>query len=131
MGNRTSPVEFRVPYPRDKSRFCKEYGLNRYWAGVHWSVRKKNADAMHDTVAAVLSSAKIKRETFAKPVKVTFWHDDRLDIDNHAVIEKLIVDSLRGWLLENDDKRFYRKKVSCFHTEDYIRVRIEVCDASC
>lgn len=128
MGNRTSPVEFRIPYPKNKSQFCKEFGLNRYWAGAHWSVRKRNADAMHDTVAVVLTNAHIKRNTFGKPVKITFWHNDRLDIDNHAVIEKLIVDSIRGWLLDNDDKRFYREKVSRFHGEDYIRVRIEVFD---
>lgn len=128
MGNRTSPVEFRIPYPRDKSRFCKDFGLNRYWAGAHWSIRKKNADKMHDTVAIALSNEKINRETFAKPVKITFWHNDRMDIDNHAVIEKLIVDSLKGWLLDDDSRKFYKARESRFHSEDYIRVRIEVCD---
>lgn len=123
---RTSPVEFVIPYPRNKSQYCKDYGLNAYYAGMHWSRRKQNADRMHDTVTAVLARDGISRLPFNRPVKITFWHDDRMDIDNHAVIEKLIVDALKGWLLLGDDRRFYGERVSKFHAGDGVRVRIEL-----
>lgn len=123
---RTQPVELKIPYPRNKSQFCKAYGLNAYYAGMHWSRRKDNADRMHDTVTAVLLRDHVSRLPFAKPVRITFWHCDRMDIDNHAVIEKLIVDALKGWLLENDDRRFYVERVSKFHADECVRVRIEV-----
>lgn len=122
---RTQPVEFCVHYPRNKSRFCKEYGLNAYYAGMHWSRRKDNADRMHAVVTAALVEAKIGRTPFGRPVRITFWHNDRMDIDNHAVVEKLIVDALKGWLLIGDDRRFYTERASKFHAEDCIRVRIE------
>lgn len=123
---RTQAVEIRVPYPRNKSQFCKSYGLNAYYAGMHWSKRKENADRMHETVAAVLLRDHVSRMPFGKPVRITFWHNTKMDIDNHAIVEKLIVDALKGWLLVNDDRRFYVERVSKFHSEDYIRVRIEV-----
>lgn len=123
---RTSPVEIRIPYPRNKSQFCKAYGLNSYYAGMHWAQRKQNADRMHAAVTAVLAQEHISRMPFARPVRITFWHNDRMDVDNHAIVEKLIVDALKGWLLTNDDRRFYIERVSKFHADDCIRVRIEV-----
>lgn len=123
---RTSPVEIRIPYPRNKSQFCKAYGLNAYYAGMHWAQRKQNADRMHDTVTAVLAQEHIGRMPFARPVRITFWHNDRMDVDNHAIVEKLIVDALKGWLITNDDRRFYVERVSKFHADDCVRVRIEV-----
>ena len=123
---RTQPVELRIPYPRNKSQFCKNFGLNAYYAGMHWAQRKQNADRMHDTVTAVLAQEHISRMPFEKPVRITFWHDDRMDVDNHAIVEKLVVDALKGWLLTNDDRRFYVERVSKFHADGCIRVRIEV-----
>lgn len=118
-------VEFCVPYPRSKSAYCKRYGLNSYWSGKPWPVRKKDADDMHAVVAYALQAQGITRSLFERPVRITFWHDDNMDIDNHAVVEKLIVDALKGWLLENDGKRWYRERISKFHDMDCVRVRIE------
>lgn len=61
---------------------------------------------------------------FEKPVSISFWHNTRMDVDNHAAIEKMTVDALKGWLLRNDDRRHYREKHSFFHDENYMRVVI-------
>ena len=34
-------------------------------------------------------------------------------------------DALKGWMLENDGKRWYRERISKFHDMDCVRVRIE------
>ena len=47
-----------------------------------------------------------------------------MDVDNHAAIEKMTVDALKGWLLRDDDRRHYREKHSFFHDENYMRVVI-------
>lgn len=52
------------------------------------------------------------------------WHNTRMDVDNHAAIEKMTVDALKGWLLRDDDRRHYREKHSFFHDENYMRVVI-------
>lgn len=100
-------IQFTIPYPRDRKRFTREYGLNAYYAGVHWSVRKKRAEAWHWEVRAALQQAKIPKKFFKKPVEISFFWDDRMDIDNHAFIAKCTVDALKGYLLEDDDRRHF------------------------
>ena len=118
-------VEFRIQYPKNMTQYCKRYGLNAYWAGKHWSQRKKDADDFHSIVWAELRKQGFPRAMFTKPVSISFFHNTRMDIDNHAAIEKMVVDALKGYFLENDSKRFYARKVSAFHDEPYMLVRIE------
>ena len=100
-------IQFTIPYPRDRKRFTREYGLNAYYAGVHWSVRKKRAEAWHWKVRAALQQAKIPKKLFKKPVEISFFWDDRMDIANHAFIAKCTVAALKGYLLEDDDRRHF------------------------
>ena len=34
------------------------------------------------------------------PVYITFYHTDRLDIDNHAAVGKMVVDAIKGAIAE-------------------------------
>ena len=83
-----------------------EYGMNKLYSGVHWSIRKRQADFIHSLVQTTLYANKVPQKTFTKPVKVTISYNSKLDIDNHSYLSKLIVDGLKGYLLE-DDKRKY------------------------
>lgn len=118
-------IEFEIPYPRNRAAYCKRYGLNAYFAGMHWAQRKKNADDMHSVVTYALLGQGIRKKPFENPVKITFWHNTNMDIDNHAVVEKLIVDALKGYLLVNDGKKWYRERTSRYHDADCVKVRIE------
>ena len=62
---------------------------------------------------------------FEKPARVTFWHHDNMDIDNHAAIEKMIVDALKDRVLHNDSKKWLREKHVYFHDRECIRVLLE------
>ena len=41
---------FEIPYPptkRGKAAWNKRFGLNAYYAGKHWSQRKRDAEELH------------------------------------------------------------------------------------
>ena len=100
-------IQFTIPYPKDRKRFAQEYGLNAYYSGVHWSVRKRRAEAWHWIVLEALQRQNIRKRIFKKPVQISFFWDDRMDIDNHAFIAKCTVDALKGYLLEDDSRRYF------------------------
>ena len=115
-------IRFTIDYPK---AFAKEYGLNAYYAGLHWAVREQRADAWHRRVHAALRDESIRPRLFRKPVRITFFWDDRLDIDNHAIAAKCTVDALRGYLLENDSRRYVRAVGHRFWDRRCIGVEIE------
>lgn len=90
-------IEFTVPYPVRKSAWTKRYGFNAYWAGKKPCVRAADARDLETFVRLCLT---------------------RVDIDNHAAIEKMTVDALKGWLLRDDDRRHYREKHSFFYDKN-------------
>ena len=62
---------------------------------------------------------------FDKPVKIRFWFNSRLDVDNNSILVKFIIDSLKGWIIEDDSKKYVRSiEINC-HTEDYILAIVE------
>lgn len=120
-------IEFTMPYPANqkaRSVFCKRYGLNGIYAGKHWSQRKADADEWHEVVRYELHRQHIPNQMFHGPVEITFLWDDRLDIDNHALMGKLTVDALKGYLLQNDSRKYYRRVVHDFWDGGCIKVQV-------
>ena len=87
-------------------KVTSEYGMNKLYSGVHWTVRKRQADFIHSLVQTTLYINKVPRMPFNKPVKVCISYNSRLDIDNHSYLSKLIVDGLKGYLIEDDTKKY-------------------------
>ena len=109
-------IKFTIPYPptkKGKSVFCKRFGLNAYYAGKHWSARKRDAEELHWMTRSAM-----------RPVDVTFLWDDRLDIDNHAVLGKAIVDGMKGYILQDDNRRYVRRV--CHEFWDGGEIQVEV-----
>lgn len=99
---------FKIPYPKSKAgskNWSKQYGVNAYYAGKHWSVRKRDAEFWHMMVRSCMNSQDVRREPFKRPVIITFRWNDRLDIDNHAIMGKMIVDAMKGRVIEDDSRR--------------------------
>ena len=120
-------IKFIIPYPKNKkgkSDWCKKYGLNAIYAGKHWAKRKKDSEFWHKLVLSELRNQGIKRKLINVPVRIVFYHNDRMDIDNHAYIEKMIVDALKEYIIVDDSKSYYREKTSRFHDNDFITVEI-------
>lgn len=120
-------IRFEIPYPhtkREKSAFCRRFGLNAYYSGKHWGQRKKDAEELHALTITAMRRAKVRRELLRYPVEITFLWDDGLDVDNHAAIAKAIVDAMKGYILPDDSPRFYRKMVHQFWDGGCIRVEV-------
>lgn len=114
-------IIFRLPYPRQTGR----YGLNAYYAGKHWSQRKADAQMWHLLVRSELRRQGIPKRELEGPAEIIFRWDDRLDIDNHAVMGKMIADALKGWLLHDDTRRYLKKVTHTFHNQNCIEVEVE------
>lgn len=118
---------FRIEYPKTKAgkkQWGKEYGLNAIYAGKHWSRRKADSEYWHMLTQAALFRAGIPRRPAQKPVTITFYWDDRLDLDNHAYMRKMIIDGMKGWVIVDDDRRYIRWITDGWHDETYILVEV-------
>lgn len=118
---------FRIYYPKSKAeqkRWAKEYGMNAYYAGKHWAIRKQDAEYWHLLTRSAMNRQEIRVRPFEKPVEISFLWNDRLDIDNHAIMGKMIVDAMKGRLINDDSRRFVKGVYHGFHDEDYILIQI-------
>lgn len=119
--------KFHIPYPHSKAgqkQWSKEYGMNAYYAGKHWSRRKRDAEFWHRLTRSCMDEQNVRRVPFKRPVVVIFHWNDRLDIDNHAVMGKMIVDALKGRVIEDDSRKWVKGVCHYFHDENYIGVEI-------
>ena len=102
-----------------------EYGMNKLYAGVHWTTRKRQADFIHSLVQSTLYINKIPRTLFKNPVKVTISYNSKLDIDNHSYLSKMIVDGLKGYLIQDDTRKYLISIEQKFWSGKGILVEVE------
>ena len=119
---------FKIPYPATASgrkAWNSQYGLNKYYAGAHWSVRRRDAEFWHMLTVSAMNKSGCGRTPMTRPVVITFYWNDNLDLDNHAVMGKMIVDAMKGRILTEDSRKFVRGIRHFFHTENYILVTVD------
>ena len=102
-----------------------QFSLNSIYQGMHWTKRKQQADFFHNFVVSELNRQKIKAKMFNKPVEVNLYYNDRLDIDNHGYIAKLVIDSLKGLFIVDDTKKYVKKLTQEFYEDQGILVEIK------
>ena len=119
---------FKIEYPNTpagKKDWNKRFSDNAYYAGKHWAVRKKDADYWHNMVRACMDRQGVRKRPFEKPVEILLFWNDRLDVDNHSIMGKMIVDAMKGRLLQNDSKKWVRSVTHTFHERgDFIWVEV-------
>lgn len=121
-------IRFTIQYPttkKGKEAFCRRFGLNAYYAGKSWPARKRDAEELHLLARAAMRKSGVKEELFTVPVSVRFYWDDGLDIDNHAVLGKCVVDAMRGYILKDDNRQYLRRVSHEFWDMGEIGVEIE------
>lgn len=121
-------ITFKIPYPSTQAgmkQWAKEYGTNAYYAGKHWSKRKKDAEYWHWLVRSEIKKQEVPVKLCKHPVYVSFSWNDRLDVDNHTIMGKFIVDALKGVLIVDDDRKHLVGVQHVFHEENYVLVEIE------
>lgn len=104
-----------------------EWGLNEiYSQAKFWAVRKRQAEQMHMIVKAAIRKKDRNVKPFKKPVIITIWYDSRLDIDNHGYLAKLLIDGMKGVLIEDDNRKHVRGLCQFFHDDgDVIYFKVE------
>lgn len=102
----------------------KEIGSNRFYAGVHWRVRSEIVKEWHDLVYYSMLEQKIPKKLFTKPVSITIRVKSKLDIDNHCFMAKVVIDGLKGYLIEDDSKNYVQVLTIAFHDKRYIEVEV-------
>lgn len=124
-------VFFTIPYPvtkAGKSDFCRKYGMNALYSGGHWSKRAGTAKELHTLAIACMKKARVRQVTFDRPVAVRFLWDDRMDIDNHAVLGKAFLDACKGRLIVNDSPKWVRSVTHEFWDRGCMGVEIREVD---
>ena len=120
-------IRFDIPYPptkRGKSAFCRRFGLNAYYSGKYWAQRKKDADELHAMTLAAMRRARVRKKLASGPVEVRFFWDDGLDVDNHAALGKAMVDAMKGYILPDDNRRWFLRVIHEFWDGGSIRVEV-------
>lgn len=120
-------IVFEIPYPptkQGKSAWNRRFGLNAYYTGKHWAQRKKDAEELHALAHLAMQDAHVCQELVSGPVEVRFYWNDGLDVDNHAALGKAFVDAMKGWLLPDDNREWFRRVVHDFWDGDTIRVEV-------
>lgn len=103
-----------------------EWGMNRVYSGAHWSIRKRQAAEVHALVKAAIRKQNRNVRKFSEPVTVCIWYNSRLDIDNHGYLAKLIIDGMKGVLIEDDDRRYVKELYQGFYSGDKKKIIVEV-----
>ena len=128
MNKKQTDVIFYIPYPptkKGKAAWNKRFGLNAYWSGKHYRARAQDARDIHSLTALAIKKARIKKEPFAVPVKLTFEWSDGLDCSNHAALGKMIEDATKGWIIKDDSPRWVKEITHKFWKGDCIKVTVE------
>lgn len=118
-------VQFTIDYPttkQGKTAWNRKYGLNAYWSGKHWTARQKDAEYWHSIVADCMEKQNVRKYPFENPVDITILFDDNLDCDNHAAEMKMIIDSLKGVVIHDDNRKWVKSTTMGFHNRGNIMV---------
>ena len=119
---------FKIEYPNTpagKKDWNKRFSDNAYYAGKHWAVRKKDADYWHNMVSACMDRQGVRKRPFEKPVEILLFWNDRLDVDNHSIMGKMIVDAMKGRLIQQDSRKWVKGVSHAFHDlGDFIWVEV-------
>lgn len=102
-----------------------EWGLNKIYSGVHWAQRKKQADHIHALVRSELMRQGIRPRIITGPVELWLWYNSRLDVTNHGYLTKLIEDALKGYVIEDDSRKYVKGVYQGFWDGEGIKVEIK------
>lgn len=92
-----------------------KYSLNAFYAGMHHRKRQQIADYWHALTRAALREAGIPRHEDAGPWEVFMRFNDRLDIDNHGAVAKMVIDGMKGWVWPDDSRRYIKTLTQEFY----------------
>lgn len=112
-------IEFILPLKVDS-----KLSLNSIYSTSHWTKRKRQSEQVHNLVRLSLISQRIPKILFESPIKIDFWWNSKLDLDNHGYLAKLIIDGLKGYLIKDDTKKYINSISHNYWTQKGIKIRL-------
>lgn len=100
--------------------------MNAIYSGKHWTKRKASADYFHSLIQSEMRR-QLPKHIHQKPVCITFYFNSKLDIDNHGYIVKCLIDGMKGYLIQDDTRKYVIGLVQRFHEGDKIIVEVNEC----
>lgn len=85
-------------------------------------------DVLHTLVRTCMKNAHVPQKPLEYPAEVTIYYNDKWDIDNHAILGKAIVDAMKGWVLTDDNRKYFVAITHRFWSGDEILVRVKEVD---
>ena len=119
---------FAIRYPQGKkakAEWNKRFSLNAYLGRKSHYERVKDVRHIHTLVMFALKEYRVPQKMFDCPVEITFYWDDRLDIDNHAALGKMIVDCLKKYLIFDDNPKWFKRVTHAFWDGGQIGVEVK------
>lgn len=100
--------------------------LNKIYSGGHYYERQNYSKGIHTLVRGQLKR-QLPEHIHSRPVIITVsFPEDNLDIDNHSYFTKCVIDSLKGYLIVDDSRKYVKGVIQIFEPGlKNIRVRIE------
>lgn len=112
-------IEFVLPLKVDS-----KLSLNSVYSSKHWSARKRQAEQIHNIVKMELLIRRIPKNLFKKPLRIDFYWNSLLDLDNHGYVAKLIIDGLKGYLIKDDSKKYIIEIHHAYWLFEGVKIRI-------
>lgn len=97
-------IEFVLPLKVDS-----KLSLNRIYRGMNKYERSIQVRKIHELVRNELINQRVPKKLFENPSRIEFYWNSLLDLDNHGYIAKLIIDGLKGYLIQDDSKKYIEK----------------------
>ena len=85
---------------------------NTFWAGTHWTKRKKEADRVHLVVRSYIDPDTAKVYDVPVDILVIGFYDTsgrKKLLDSGNIVSKPYVDALIGWYIKDDSREFVRR----------------------
>jgi hypothetical protein len=125
-------ISFKL-YPQkqlnSKGKVKIKYPLstNDFYSGRHWTFRKTQADYWHKLVKDTIEDCKINVNLKSNyPASITIYFNNKYDIDNNSAMAKLIIDGMKGLIIQDDTRKFVRVLTLRFYDEDGIKVEVDI-----
>ena len=91
---------------------------------MHWGRRLKNVRKIHGEILNQLIANNVPKGEFENPVEINFCWNTLLDLDNHGYITKVIIDSLKGYLIHDDSKKYIKRILHEYWLGEGIKIKI-------
>jgi hypothetical protein len=111
-------IKFTIPLKIDK-----RYGLNDN-KGKHWGKIDKLMNEVHESTYYTMLDQEVPKKLFKRPVAIHISYNSNLDIDNHGLVTKWIIDILKGYLIVDDSRKYLKVLIQDFHSGKDVLVEI-------